>query len=66
MSVVTPDECSSCKKPGLTPFDEPWPGDDSICDGSVEFSREKWPRRQCILCGCICYESFTHYVAGDW
>jgi hypothetical protein len=28
--------------------------------------RERWPRKVCPKCGAVCYESFAHYVMGDW
>jgi len=46
-------------------WSEPWPGDDNMPSDSAEV-RRRWPRRYCEKCSAICYESFAHYIAGDW
>lgn len=28
--------------------------------------RKQWPRQTCLDCACVYYQSFMHYVAGDW
>lgn len=56
-----------CKHPNATPkWETPYPGDEAICGLSADQVRENWPRRHCDLCNAIVYESFEHYLAGDY
>ncbi len=49
----------------LDPFDEPYT--EEATDGlSVDEIKKRWPRRSCHRCHAICYESFQHYIKGDW
>jgi len=66
MVIFRPQDPQKCKHTDLPPWDEPYPGDDDIGKYDSYEIRKKWPRRQCPECSCICYESFTHYIAGDW
>lgn len=47
--------------PHETPFDI-----DKACKMTSHEVRMKWPRRTCKRCGSTIYDSFDHYIAGDW
>lgn len=62
--VPSPERCKDDNH-DLEPFAEPY-SDELVAKLTTSEVRERFPRRQCKQCGTIVYESFGHYVAGDW
>ena len=57
---------SDCKHERLDPVHEtPWSDEGASGVSSSEIKR-RWPRQTCRDCGTIYYQSFMHYIAGDW
>ncbi len=61
------DPCAAGHDLEPRPHGEEW--NDEKHEGlSVEEIRRRFPRRRCrrLTCGAICYDSYRHYIAGDW
>ena len=54
-----------CKHPNLEPRENPFKLEEAVEMTAAEV-RKKWPIRKCPDCGRYNYDSFEHYVAGDW
>ena len=52
-----------CKHPDVIPYGI---SDEEFQKMSPEEIREKYPRRQCPKCCTVIYESFVHYICGDY
>lgn len=56
--VVDPEKCDHDPKPVFDP--------EAAQGLSVHEIRQRWPRVRCKKCGTVQYESWQHYLMGDW
>lgn len=45
---------------------EGYPNDNEMVKLSSREIRKKYPRKKCSKCQAICYQSYIHYIAGDY